>query len=107
MLSGNTTSSANIRQTPDRLRKAYFVQAVSFDARSKTMTVKKAQGKVTYAKVSKGSSKYLTISKSTGKITVKKKTPKGTYEIKVKVTAAGNSNYKKGSKTVTVKVKVK
>ncbi len=73
---------------------------------SKTMTIKKAQGKTTFAKVTKGSSKYLTVNADTGKITVAKNTPKGTYTIKVKVTAAGNKNYLKGSKTVTVKIKV-
>ena len=30
----------------------------------------------------------------------------GTYKVKVKVTAAGNANYKKATKTVTLKVKV-
>ena len=32
---------------------------------------------------------------------------KGTYAVKIKITAAGNANYKTGSKTITVKVKVK
>ncbi len=68
---------------------------------------KKAQGKVTYTKVAKGSAKVLTINKKTGKITVKKGTKKGTYKIKVKVAAAGNANYAAGSKIVTVTVKVK
>ena len=71
------------------------------------LTVTKAQGKVTYAKVASGSSKYLTVNKTTGKVFVAKGTPKGTYKIKVKVTAAGNANYKALSKTVTVKVTVK
>ena len=71
------------------------------------LSVTKAQGKVTYAKVAKGSSAALTINKSTGKVTVKKGTKKGTYKIKVKVTAAGNKNYKSGSKAVTCKVAVK
>lgn len=68
---------------------------------------KKAQGKVTYAKVAKGSSKKLSINKTTGKITVKKGTKRGTYKIKVKVTAAGNATYQAVSKTVTVKVRVR
>jgi hypothetical protein len=68
------------------------------------ITVKNAQGKVTYAKLS--GSKYLNVTKK-GKIEVKKGTKKGTYKIKVKVTAKGNSSYKKASKTVTVKIKVK
>ncbi|MBQ9708233.1 MAG: hypothetical protein IJV66_03515, partial [Firmicutes bacterium] len=75
----------------------------------KPITVKNAKGKVTYKVVSgnKKSKKALKLNKKTGKITVKKKTKKGTYSIKVKVTAAGNSTYKAASKTVTVKVKVK
>ena len=73
---------------------------------SKVISVKKAQGKVTYAKVKKGSSARLTVNKKTGAILVKKGTKKGTYKIRVKVTAAGNKNYKKGSVTVTVSVKV-
>lgn len=72
----------------------------------KAITVKKAKGAVTYAKVSKGSSKALTISKK-GVITVKKGTKKGTYKIKVKVTAKGNKTYSAITKTVTVKIKVK
>lgn len=68
------------------------------------LTVSKAQGKVTYAK-SSGSS-ALTINKTTGKVTVKKGTKKGTYTMKAKVTAAGTTKYKSGSKTVTVTIKV-
>ncbi len=69
------------------------------------LTVEKAKGTVTYAKVS-GSSK-LTVNKTTGKITVAKGTKAGTYKIKVEVTAKGNSNYKRGKKTVTVTIIVK
>ena len=70
----------------------------------KAFTVKKNQGKVTYKKAS-GNSK-ITVSKA-GKVTVKKGLKKGkTYSIKVKVTAAGNANYKKGTKTATLKVKI-
>ena len=71
---------------------------------SKAFTVKEARGKVTYKKTS--GSKKLSISKA-GKVTVKKGAKKGTYKAKVKVTAAGNSKYKSGSKTVTLAVRVK
>ena len=67
--------------------------------------VAKNKGKVTFKKRS-GSSKRLTISKA-GVITVKKGTKKGTYKIRVRATARGNSNYRKGYKNVTVKVRVK
>ena len=75
----------------------------------KPITVKKAKGKVTYKIVSgtKKARKALTLNKKTGKITVKKKTKKGTYKLKIKVTAAGNKYYKAAAKTVTIKVKVR
>ncbi len=78
----------------------------------KPLTVKNAKGKVTYKLIKKGTSakirKYLKISKK-GVITVKKwkKAKKGTYSIKITITAAGNKNYKKGSKTATIKIKIK
>ena len=71
---------------------------------TKAFAISKAQGKVTYKKTS-GNSK-ITVS-SAGKITVKKKLKKGTYKVKVNVTAAGNKNYEEGSKLVTVSIKVK
>lgn len=70
-----------------------------------SLKVTNAQGKVTYKKSS--GNKKLTVDKKTGKVTVKKGTKKGTYKIKVKVSAAGNNNYNAFSKTVTIKVKVK
>jgi len=72
----------------------------------KAFKVTKAKGKVTYKKVKKGSAKQLKVSKA-GKVTVKKGTKKGTYKLKVKITAKGNANYKAKSKTVTVKVVVR
>ena len=39
--------------------------------------------------------------------TVMKKLKKGTYTVKVKDTAEGTANYKAGTRTVTVKIKVK
>ena len=69
----------------------------------KAFKVSKAKGKVTYKKTK--SNKKITVAKN-GKVTVKKGLKAGTYNVKVKVTAAGNKNYKKGSKTVTLKFKV-
>lgn len=69
------------------------------------VSVSGAQGKVTYAKT--GGNAKITVNKSTGRITLKKGLKKGTYKVKIKVTAAGNANYKAGSKTVTVTIKVK
>ncbi|MDO4807218.1 MAG: MBG domain-containing protein, partial [Coriobacteriales bacterium] len=71
------------------------------------ITVSKAKGDVTYTKVSKGSSKYLKVNAKTGRVTVAKGTKRGTYKIRVKVTAAGNGSYKKATKTVTCKVTVR
>ncbi|MBE5890693.1 MAG: hypothetical protein E7282_06945 [Lachnospiraceae bacterium] len=62
-------------------------------------------GTITYKKTS-GSSK-ITINAKTGAVTVKKGTAKGTYTIKVKVSAAASTNYAAASKTVTIKVVVK
>lgn len=79
-------------------------------AAKKVFTISRAQGKKTFKITSwttAKAKKYFTIAKTTGKITAKKGTPKGTYKFKVKVTAAGNNNYKAGSKTVTVKIVVK
>lgn len=75
---------------------------------SKTVTVKKAKGKVTYRNVStQKAAKKFKVNAKTGKITLSKGTKKGTYKVKIKATAAGNTSYKPGSKTVTVKVVVK
>lgn len=81
--------------------------------KSKYVKVGSDQGTISYKitsakKGTKNFKKSFSISKSSGKITVKKKLKKGTYTLKVKVTAKGNSNYKvTGSKTITVKIKVK
>lgn len=74
-------------------------------ALKKTITVSNAKGTVTYKKSS--GNKKITINKKTGKITVKKGLKKGTYKVKIKVTAAGNASYAKVTKTITVTIKVK
>ena len=77
-------------------------------AAKNAFTTSKAQGTLSYKNVStdKTAKKFKVDAKS-GKVTVPKGTKKGTYTLKVKITAKGNANYKSGSKTVTVKVKVK
>ena len=72
--------------------------------RKNAITVSKAQGSVTYAKSS--GNKKITVAKN-GKITVKKGLKKGTYKVKIKVTASGNSTYKAKSNTVAVTIKIK
>ena len=67
-----------------------------------------AKGKVTYkvAKYDKKAKKKIKVSR-TGKIMVKKGLKKGTYRLKIAVTAAGNANYDAVTKVVTLKVRVK
>lgn len=72
------------------------------------ITVKKAQGKVTYKNLSTTKSlKAFKVDSKTGSITVPKAVKKGTYKIKVKVSAAGKGSYASGYKTVTVVLKIK
>ena len=78
--------------------------------RKDAIKVKKAEGDVTYTLKSVKKAKYrkyFTINKKSGKITVKKGLRKGTYRITVKVKAAGNNKFRRMTKQVTVKVRVK
>lgn len=77
---------------------------------SKAMTISKVKGKKTFKlkAVKKAKfKKYFKVSSSTGKLTVKKGLKKGTYTVKVNVTAAGDISYKPVTKTATFKIKVK
>lgn len=79
-------------------------------ARGKVMTVRNAQGRLTYKllKVSKSRyKKYFKINSRNGVVTVKKKLKKGTYTIRCRVTASGNEAYKSGSRVVSFKITVK
>ncbi len=77
-------------------------------ARAKVITISNAEGKVTYKLLSVNKKKKsFKINAANGVITVKKKLKKGTYTLKVKVTAAGNENFNPASKTVKFKIKVK
>ena len=71
---------------------------------TKVLTVSNAQGKVTYKKESGNAKIKIT---STGAVSIHKGLGKGTYTVKVKVIAAGNANYKSGSKTVMFTIMVK
>ena len=48
--------------------------------------------------------KKITVNEKSGKVTVKRGLKRGTYEAKVKVTAAGNANYKKLTRTVAFRI---
>jgi len=100
---GKSAQPMTVKAKSPKVKKSVVKKKKQTIAKAKAFTIKNAQGSVTFKKT--GGSKRLTISKS-GKITVKKGTKKGTYKIKVKVTASGNGSYKAGSKTVTVKVRV-
>lgn len=73
-------------------------------AAKKVVTIRNNKGTVTYKKTN-GNSK-ITVNQKNGKITVKKGLKKGTYTIKYKIIAAGTKYYKKGAKTVTLKIVV-
>lgn len=64
-----------------------------------------SKGKLSYKKTSGSSG--ISVNSKTGKITVKKGMKKGNYKIKVQIKAAAKGNYKAGTKTVTIIVKVK
>lgn len=68
----------------------------------------KEKAKKTFRRVSvpKKAKKYIAVSKN-GKITVKKGLKKGTYKIKVRVTTAETKNYRKTSKTKTIRITVR
>ena len=81
-------------------------------ARKKIIKLSGAKGKVTYKLTSakkggKSYKKYFAVNTKTGKLTVKKGLKKGSYKLRVKVKAAGNSSYKSKAKTVTVTIRVK
>ncbi len=95
-----------VKSTPKKLK----VKTLKKKAKTvKPITVKKSRGDVTYA-VTKGSAKAkkaLTVNKKTGAVKVRKNTKKGTYSLKVRVSATGDMTYGPASKTVKVTVVVK
>jgi hypothetical protein len=78
----------------------------------KLLKITGAQGKITYAKVKKGTAKAIykkiKINKKNGKITLKKgKYKKKTYKVKIKIVVAGNDKYSAKTLTATAKIKIK
>jgi hypothetical protein len=113
---GKTKAAYKINKAANKLKIKAKTAKVKFSAvkkKARTLAVSKVitftnkgQGTKTYKKAS--GNKKITINKKTGKVTVKKGLKKGTYKVKVKVRAAGNTNYKaSGWKAVTFKVQVK
>lgn len=81
-------------------------------ARKKAFWITKAKGTRSYKKVgiNKSKKKYydkFKVNAKTGKITVKRGLKKGTYKLRIKVTAAGTDQYKAVAKTVKVTIRVK
>ena len=78
--------------------------------RAKALTVSKAKGKVRFKLLSVKKpkfKKYFKVYSATGNIKVKKKLKKGIYKLVIRVTAAGDGNYKARTRNVSVKVRVK
>ena len=73
---------------------------------------KKGNGNITYAlskaTIGKKSVKSsFTVDKKTGKLTIKRGLKKGTYNVELKVSAAGDKSHNKATRKVTITVKVK
>ena len=97
------TQNIKVNTTAKRIRAARLKKKARFTSKVK---VKGAKTKVTYKRLKKGSSPRLAINPKTGKIKVRRGTPKGTYRIKIKVTAVKTAKFRAASKVVTIKVKV-
>lgn len=65
----------------------------------------KAKQSFSFVSVSKKAKGYISVSKA-GKVTVKKGLKKGTYNLRVKVTAKKTANYKTTSVTRKIKITV-
>ena len=73
-------------------------------ARNDAIVVKNAKGTLSYKKIS--GPELITVDSSSGSITIGTGLVAGTYNVKIKVTAAGTKNYKKGSETADVDIVV-
>ena len=116
-LKGNYTGSKTLTFTIKKANQAMTAKGstktLHYESlKKKSAVIKNAikvdntKGTVTYVKTRTVSSK-ITVNKKTGSITVAKGLKKGTYQMTVKVSAAGSSNYKSVSKTVIVTIKVR
>ena len=99
-----TIAKASNKVTASNVTKSYKVKTLKAKKATFKLSAKAKAGKLSYKKVSSG--KKIAVSKN-GTVTVAKGLKKGTYKVKVKVTAASSTNYKAASKTMTVTVKVK
>lgn len=97
-----TAKGKTVKKSYKKVRKA----KQTIKAKS-AFAVSKNKGAVTYKvkKYDTKAKKKITVSQK-GVVTIKKGLKKGTYKVKVSVSAAGNKNYKKLTKTVTLTVKI-
>ncbi len=91
-----TSKTVKVKFSPSKERK---IRSKSF------LKISNAYGTRSYKMVS-GKKKYFSVSKTNGNIMVKPGTPRGTYKLKIKVTADGGNNYKSKSVKKTIQVKV-
>ena len=99
---GKTSFTVKAKQVKKKAKKL----AVPFAAEGGSCTWAKAKSTAKGAKSAKATPGKVVIAKN-GKITVKKGAKKGSYTLKVKVSAPASANYNAASKTVTLTVKVK
>lgn len=101
------TKAANAMKASAKKIKVKSSKAKNSKQKFKTAAafkVKGAQGKVTFRKTS-GNSKIAV--SSNGTVTVKKGIAKGTYKVRVALSAAGDANYGAATKVVILTVRVK
>ena len=101
--SGTITKTFKIAKANNPMSVSYksSVSAKANATVKSVVTVKKAQGAVSY----KTDNKKFTVKE--GKLIVAKGAKKGSYTVKVTITAKGNANFNKANTTVKVKVTVK
>ena len=98
--------------TVKRLKKTITVKASEIKSKAKTYKIKKVakiskqQGKITYEALP-GTSDKVIFNTNNGSITVPKGLAKGKYTVKFRVTAAGGTNYKPKSVSLTQTIQVK
>lgn len=96
--------AANTVKARARMSRVALLYSTAYARKVSNIVVSGVQGKVRYAKVS--GHKSLSVDPTTGSVRVARGTKPGTYRVTVKVRAAGNANYKAGSRNVSFDVKV-
>ena len=113
LYTGTINGSFEIVQGTNTLRVKGKTAKIKYKRKKQTVKASKlyyyyskGQGALSFKKI-KGSSKF-SVNSKTGNVSVKKKTKKGTYKIKVRIKAAGNTNYLPSEyKNITITIKVK